>query len=266
MTCSLHIIAALRAGITYLRHSYYTRPFKVANIREDKTALQLPLVIMSASPGMLDGDVYDWKIEVEAGASLLLQTQSYQRLFTMQQGAHQRISVEVASGAALHYLPHPTVPQAASLFEGHTHIHLQENTHLIWSEIITCGRKLNGEVFAFTRFQSTTEVRWKNKLVLRDNLWLEPQRWPLSGMGQQETYTHQASLFCFDEQLDMNALADALHEMFATAERVAVGVSRTAYHGLMLRLLGQGGEELQTMIARVALLVASLRAEIKILP
>lgn len=264
MTCTLHITAALRAGITYLRHSYCTRPFKVANVREDRTALQLPLVVMSASPGMLDGDVYHWKIEVEAGAHLLLQTQSYQRLFTMQQGAHQRIDVEVAGGAALHYLPHPTVPQAAAVFEGHTHIHLQENAHLLWSEIITCGRKLNGEVFAFTRFQSTTEVRWKNKLVLWENTWLEPQRWPLPGMGQLETYTHQASLFCFDEQLDMTALADALHEMFTMEERVAVGVSRTAYHGVMLRLLGQGGEQLQTMIARAASLVAGLRASINI--
>lgn len=265
MTCTLHITTALRAGITYLRHSYCTRPFKVANIREDKIALQLPLVIMSASPGMLDGDVYHWKIDVEAGASLLLQTQSYQRLFTMQQGAHQRIDVKVANGAALHYLPHPTVPQVASVFEGHTHIHLQENAHLLWSEIITCGRKLNGEVFAFTRFQSTLEVRWKNKLVLRDNCCLEPQRWALSGMGQQEIYTHQASLFCFDEQLDMNALADALHEMFAAEQRVAVGVSRTAYHGIMLRFLGQGGGQLQNLITRAALLVADLRATINLL-
>ncbi|PUZ26701.1 urease accessory protein [Chitinophaga costaii] len=256
MICELHIEAGQREGKTYLQQAYCTRPFKVANIREDKTAPLLPLVIMSASPGMLEGDVYDWKITVHDGAQLQLQTQSYQRLFTMEQGAQQRIHVAVGAGAALHYLPHPTVPQAKSVFTGHTEIRLQANARLLWSEIVTCGRKLNGEIFAFTRYQNLTEVYWKNKLVLRDNLWLEPQRWPLSGMGQQEGFTHQASLFCFDEQADMNAHADALYHLFAADEQVAIGISRTAYHGLMLRILGEGGEQLKDKITRAAQLLA----------
>ncbi|HEY0273478.1 MAG TPA: urease accessory protein UreD, partial [Chitinophaga sp.] len=180
MICELHIEVSQRAGKTYLQRAYCTRPFKVANIREDPAAPLLPLVIMSASPGMLEGDVYAWQIIVHNGAQLQLQTQSYQRLFTMEQGARQEIQVTVGAGAALHYLPHPTVPQAQSVFNGHTQIRLQTNARLLWSEIITCGRKLNGEVFAFTRFQSLTEVYWNNKLVLRDNLLLDPQQWPLS--------------------------------------------------------------------------------------
>ena len=264
MISELDIIATLRNGSTYLQHAFYTRPFKVANIREDKSDPLLPLVIMTASPGMLEGDVYQWKIRVNENAQLQLQTQSYQRLFSMEQGARQEVTVEVGPGAAFHYLPHPTVPQAKSVFKGHNIIRLQHHSRLLWSEIITCGRKLSGEIFAFTRYQSLTEVYWKDKLVLKDNCWLEPAQWPLSGIGQLETYTHQASLFCFDEQADMTALCDAVHELFSEEQRVAVGVSRTITHGLMLRILGDGGEQLKDMITRAATLLTQARCPQKI--
>ena len=57
----------------------------MANITEDKTGATLQLMLMSSSPGILDGDEYKIKIELEENCSLQLHTQSYQRLFNMKQ-------------------------------------------------------------------------------------------------------------------------------------------------------------------------------------
>ena len=65
MIAKLHIQTTLNNGLTKLGSCYFSPPFKVMNITEDKTAKQLQLMLMSSSPGILDEDEYEMKIEVE---------------------------------------------------------------------------------------------------------------------------------------------------------------------------------------------------------
>src|SRR3954462_1531231 len=106
MNAKLHIQVADRNGSSYLKHVYFTTPFKVANITEDKTEPKLDIMLMSSSPGVLDGDVYEMKIEVEKNCALQLHTQAYQRLFTMKHGAAQQLNVHLADNSSFIYLPH----------------------------------------------------------------------------------------------------------------------------------------------------------------
>lgn len=90
----LRILAALRDNKTYLQKSFFTPPFKVADITEDKREKTLHLMIMNSSPGVLDKDKYQMKIELSEGCSLQLHTQSYQRLFAMKKNASQTLEVQ----------------------------------------------------------------------------------------------------------------------------------------------------------------------------
>jgi len=194
MNATVIIRAALRDGVTYLRESYSTPPFKVANITEDKKDPLLHLMLMCSSPGILDEDAYTIRVELEEGSRLQLHTQSYQRLFQMEKGASQRMEIRLGRGASFCYLPHPCVPHAHSIFTGRNKIFLSEGARLVWGEVLTCGRKLNGEVFRFSKYHTITEVVRNDKLVLRENINLQPSVMDLSALGQLEGYTHQASL------------------------------------------------------------------------
>ena len=101
MICTLKIQTALRGTITYLKRVYLTVPFKVADITEDRQGRKLNLVIMSASPGILDGDDYQIEIIVDPGCVLQLQTQAYQRLFNMRNSAQQTQHVHLGNNATL---------------------------------------------------------------------------------------------------------------------------------------------------------------------
>src|SRR6187431_1258623 len=105
MIATLHIQTAVRGNTTVLKNSYCSTPFKVANITEDKTSNPLHLMLMSSSPGILDGDQYQLKIEVEQDCALQLHTQSYQRLFNMKQSAVQSLAVYLAPNASFFFLP-----------------------------------------------------------------------------------------------------------------------------------------------------------------
>lgn len=244
MISELKIGTGLRKGISYLKESYYTKPFKLADIGAYRADKALCLMLMTASPGMLNGDDYRISINVSAGTRLQLQTQAYQRLYSMQTGARQQIDVQVGEEALFSYVPHPIVPHTDAVFEGHNRINLEEGSRLIWGEIITCGRKLNGEVFKFRLFHNLTELRYKGKLILKDNLMIQPSRLNAYEPGQMEGFTHQATFIYADTRSDAPPVADRLLELLANEPDIACGVTQSAGPAIVLRILGQGAEQL----------------------
>ena len=66
-----------------------------------------------------------------------------------------------------------------------------------------------------------------------------------------EGFTHQATLFFFDEQLSMPTLIDSIYKLVHEDAKLAFGVSQTAHHGLLMRFLGIGGEQLYTLLHRI---------------
>ncbi len=95
------------------------------------------------------------------------------------------------------------VPHKESNYKAENTIYLEENATLIWGEILTCGRKLNGEQFEFTEFQNKTSVFKNGKLVVFENLYMNPSPMNPLSIGQLEGFTHQASLIYFNEQVPM---------------------------------------------------------------
>ena len=98
MKGEVQIQTSLRNNITFLQKAYCTPPFKVGNITEDKKNNVLRLMLMSSSPGILDGDHYRITVDVGENNALVLSSQSYQRLFAMQKGASQEIKVTIGNG------------------------------------------------------------------------------------------------------------------------------------------------------------------------
>ncbi len=198
----LHIVAGYKNEGTFLKECFYKQPFKLANITENKSDGLLRLMITSSSPGILNNDHYKIEINVEENAQVHLTTQGYQRLFTMTDTASQSMNVRIGNNGSLIFLPHPNVPHAASGFSSLNNIYLSTNHHLTWSEIITCGRKLSGEEFKFTSFQNITNVYLNKKLVVRENVLLEPAKRNIHAIGQLEGYTHQSTLLFIDDSIE----------------------------------------------------------------
>jgi urease accessory protein len=260
MISELKITTGVRNGITYLKDSYYTKPFKLADIGAYRADKALCLMLMTASPGMLNGDDYRMDINVTANARLQLQTQAYQRLYNMQTGARQQMNVQVGENALFSYVPHPVVPHTDAVFEGHNRISLEENSRLIWGEILTCGRKLNGEVFRFRLFHNVTELRFRGKLILKDNLLLQPARLNVQAPGQMEGFTHQATLIYADTRENVPAVADRLLELLAAEPDMAYGVTQTAGPAIVLRMLAHGAEQLFSCMRNMEALLWKLES------
>ena len=258
MIAKLHIQTFNRNGITCLKETFFTPPFKVANITEDRRAKDLHLMIMNSSPGILDGDQYSIRIDVSEDSSLQLHTQSYQRVFTMKGSAYQSTEVYLQENSSFIFLPHPSVPHEHSNFTTHNKIFLKESSTLIWGEIITCGRKLSmggggvgGEIFSFSTYHAITEVFRDNKLIIKENLLMQPSVIDPLGLGQLEGYTHQASMICV---CPGGNDIEEIHAYLTGQEDIMAGVTTTTGKGMLVRLLGHGAEQLYKHLQAICFL------------
>ena len=257
MKANLHIQTVLRDGSTKLGNCYFSPPFKVMNITEDKRGKDLHLMLMSSSPGILDEDDYELVVDVVENGSLQLHTQSYQRLFNMLIGAKQTMTVHLQKKSSFCYLPHPAVPHENSIFTAKNNIYLNAGCNLVWGEILTCGRKLNGEVFAFSKYHNITNIFLNGKLIIKENLLMEPSLVNPNLMGQLEGFTHQASLILYHESIDVTAFCDAVYEYLSLQKDIDFGVSPLHKNGLVVRLLGYKAEQLYDCLKSVATMFQS---------
>ena len=255
MIAELQIKVTASGSASFLQNSYCTTPLKVMNITEERNSKQLHLMLMSSSPGILDGDRYNIKIDVAENASLHLHTQAYQRLFQMKGEAKQQLNVDIANGASFVFLPHPSVPHRQSSFVSRNTFYLGNYNLFIFGEVLTCGRKLNGEAFLFTKYHSITEVYSHNKLVIKENLLMQPATINVQAIGQLEGYTHQASMIYLEENIDVKNLQSLIIQLLVAEKNIEMGITTAPISGLIIRLLGNGAEQLYNCLQRIYTLI-----------
>ncbi|SHL12041.1 urease accessory protein UreD [Chryseobacterium polytrichastri] len=244
MDSRLHIIAGYKEGKSYVKDLYVSPPFRVVSVGQRKKDHKLYQIVMSSSPGILDGDRYQLDIALEKGAALQLQSQSYQRLFNMKDRAVQQLNISMQDNTSFAYVPHPVVPHEDSNFKSKAEVNIGENSQIIISEIITCGRKHYGELFKLTRFQNLTEIYHKDQLVVKDNILIQPDLIPIKSIGNLEEYTHQGTLIFYTtkKHVDKNALIETIYTHIELQNEMEVGISAMEDNGFIIRTLGHGGE------------------------
>ena len=244
----LQLRTAFRSGSTVVADLYYAPPYKLVQV--SKPGVLLHLVLMCASPGILDGDNYEMEVDVAEGTRVYWTTPSFQRLFAMKKGARHQMQVRVRKGAAFYCVSYPLVPQAGSVFSGMNSIYLDENAILFWSEIITSGRG-GGEQFLFTRFQSKTEIFYSGKIIVRENLVLYPSEVNLQEIGQLEGFTHQATIFFIHPGVQFEELNQELFSFLKDKQQIEFGITRLQVNGICIRILGYKGEQLYDAVQQL---------------
>ncbi|MBU3713734.1 MAG: urease accessory protein UreD [Ferruginibacter sp.] len=251
MNGRLEIQTIYRNNKTILKDSFMSPPFKLADITENKKSSMLELMMMSSSPGTLDKDNLNIDILIDENCSVILSTQSYQRIFNMKDSATQHTNIKMRQNGFLSHIPHPTVPHKNANYTTINNIYLENSSTLIWGELLTCGRKLNNEIFLFNKMHSITNVYCENNLIIRENLLMEPSTMNLSAIGQLEGYTHQASLICFNNKMDNEETKNSVYELLNAHTEIKFGISNATAHSIKVRILGRHAEELFDILNKI---------------
>jgi urease accessory protein len=183
----------------------------------------------------------------------------------MAEQASQQMEVRLAAGASFCFIPHPCVPHEKSVFSTRNKIFLTDHCNLVFGEILTCGRKLNSEVFQFAKYHTITEIFMNDRLVIKENLLMQPALTDVSAIGQLQGFTHQASLIYLNEKADIKKVMPRLTEILTRQKDTSFGITAAPVNGIIIRILGQKAEQLFDCLKMIAGLLP-LNAHHKIIP
>jgi urease accessory protein len=248
MISKIKIGVAVDEGKTRLKDSFYNAPYKVVHFGSSHSAEHLELIVMSASPGILDGDSLDMNIDVAEGSRFKLFTQSFNKLHPMKSGAYQEISLHLKRDTVFQYIPHPVIPFDKSIFKAKSTLHVDAESTLIWGDILSSGRVHSGESFAFTKYQNQTKIFFDGKPEFFDNQLIIPSEQPVNSILFYEGYTHQATLVYISKKAgDLKLELDEI--LTGRYSEIEFGFSQCSDHGVVIRALGKDGELMYDWLA-----------------
>ncbi|WHS59891.1 urease accessory protein UreD [Pseudomonas sp. G2-4] len=128
-------------------------------------------IIVHPPGGIAGGDRLDISAHVGPGAWAQLTSPGAAKWYRAAAPAYQQLSLSVATGATLEWLPQETIVFSAAQAELGTSIDLQGDGRLFYWDMVALGRPASGERFDLGHFQSRLDIRRDGQL-----LWHERQR------------------------------------------------------------------------------------------
>lgn len=128
-------------------------------------------IIVHPPGGIAGGDRLDISAHVGPGAWAQLTSPGAAKWYRAAGPAYQQLTLSVAPGATLEWLPQETIVFSAAQAELSTRIDLQGDGRLFYWDMVALGRPACGERFDLGHFQSWLDIRRDGQL-----LWHERQR------------------------------------------------------------------------------------------
>ena len=247
MTGSLALRVAPRDGKSVVvgqRHSGALRLLRPLHLDDSG---QVAVTVVNPGGGILGGDRYALEASVEAGADLLLTTQSATKVYrTPEDHADSVQRFTLGAEARLESVPDSVIPYAGARFRQFTEVHMDPSASLAIAEITTPGWSPDGSAYAFDELTLTTRVRFADgasdagRLVLHDRLRFLPATDAPDARLLTQGFSHLATLVLIDPRCDAAAVAalrDAVGALAAPSSEILVGATALAVPGVVVRAL-----------------------------
>jgi urease accessory protein len=128
-------------------------------------------IIVHPPGGIAGGDRLDISASVGRDAWAQITSPGAAKWYRAAGPAYQQLSLKVAAGATLEWLPQETIIFSAAQAELRTAIDLEGDARLFYWDVVALGRPASGERFDLGHFQAQLDIRRDGQL-----LWHERQR------------------------------------------------------------------------------------------
>ncbi|MCP1411882.1 urease accessory protein UreD [Paenarthrobacter sp. A20] len=251
----LELGVSVRGGRSVAVRQFHEGALRVLRPHYLDESGQVCYVMVNPGGAYLGADLFLIDVEVEAGADLLLTTQSATKVYrTPGSFAEQRMSVRLGEGSRLELMPDQLIAYREASYRQNSRLSLHPTSSLVMAEVVTPGWSPDGASFKYEEVRLRNEIWIEGdsgaKLLALDNLLIRPPVNDVTGMGFMEGYSHLGSLVVVDPRADQ-ALADELDQIARDFDAYT-GVSLTAAiagtAGLVLRSLSNSTEELNKLL------------------
>jgi urease accessory protein len=231
-------------GRTAIARQRSCPPLQIFGLQEADRHGSAYLQILNPCGGLFEGDSAEIEVNLRQGAHLYLTTQAATKVYPAEHGqvTRQRIRLRVAAGAILEYFPLPLIPFAGALYAQEISIQVEFGGICLVAEVLAPGRVARGEHFAYRMLRSRVQAWVDDQLALYEQQALQPQQNAYAGLGVLDGKSYIATLYVLTSK-GLGPRVPEWNRRLAELYGEGVGITALAHGGLLVRLLGQTGQE-----------------------
>ncbi|MEO9903426.1 urease accessory protein UreD [Nisaea sp.] len=210
-------------------------------------------VLANLSGGIVGGDLYETDIDVGSGASLTLTAQAAEKVYKSSGvEAENRLTMRVAAGGVLEWLPQGTILFDRALFRQRVRFDLDSDSTLFAGAISILGRSAMGETFASGRYREHWDLKRDGRLVWADRFELaDPSGNAAASSGLRGVSSFATALFARPDAADDLDWARDVQAQAAQTEAagdIRCGVTAIDSNLLAMRWLGSDAMRLRNAV------------------
>lgn len=237
---AIELVLEQKDNRTITSKKYYEGLVKVsANIRNDREGIPT-YYLLQLGGGYIEGERYKNIFRVKDNARAIITTQASTKVYKCEHGERvdQETIIELGKNSVLEYIADTVILYKNAIYKQINNIYLDDTSTLIYSDGITAGWSPEGEKFTYNKVQLKSNVYINNKIVLLDNLIVNPRENDVTKLGFFEEYSNFGTLLIINKNITSNVIEELRKELEKIELPIDFGISELEVNGFVLRVLG----------------------------
>ena len=237
---AIELVLEQKDNRTITSKKYYEGLVKVsANIRNDREGIPT-YYLLQLGGGYIEGERYKNIFRVKDNARAIITTQASTKVYKCEHGERvdQETIIELGKNSVLEYIADTVILYKDAIYKQINNIYLDDTSTLIYSDGITAGWSPEGEKFTYNKVQLKSNVYINNKIVLLDNLIVNPRENDVTKLGFFEEYSNFGTLLIINKNITSNVIEELRKELEKIELPIDFGISELEVNGFVLRVLG----------------------------
>ena len=235
---------------TIATKKYYEGLVKVSpTIKMDRENIPT-YYLLHLGGGYIEGEKYKNVFRLKDNTRAIITTQASAKVYKCLNGIKTEQETEIGLGknSILEYITDSVILYKDAIYKQVNNIYLDKSSTLIYSDGITAGWSPDGDKFTYKSVQLKSNVYVNNKLVLLDNLFVNPSENDVTKLGFFEDYSNFGTLLVINENINEFVISDLRGIIEKLNLPIDFGISRLEVNGFVLRVLGNLTQHIETAI------------------
>ncbi|MGX4598652.1 urease accessory protein UreD [Faecalimicrobium sp. JNUCC 81] len=246
----LEIILENRDKETVLAKRYFDGLVKVSpTIHLDREKIPT-YFLLQLGGGYVEGEKYKNVITLKKGSRGIVTTQAPTKVYKCPNNikTEQYTIINLEEDSILEYITDTVILYKDSIYRQINNIYMNESSTLIYTDGITSGWSPQGELFQYSSLQLKTQVYVDNKIILLDNLLVNPKENDVTQLGFFEGYQNFGTLLVINKYITENIIEELREKVKQLDLNISFGISKLEVNGFILRVLGNLTQNIESVI------------------
>ena len=190
--------------------------------------------------GYIEGEKYKNTFILKDETRAIITTQASTKVYKCTHGlkAEQETIIRIGKNSILEYITDSVILYKDAIYKQVNNIYLDETSTLIYSDGITAGWSPEGDKFKYNSVQLKSNVYINDKIVLLDNLIINPTNNDVTQLGFFEEYLNFGTILVINKNIT-DEVVEEIRKLLAKIDLpIDYGISKLETTGFVLRVLG----------------------------